>query len=159
MIAVLDYKAFWEYIAAAVQGITSVKTVGDIRELEKFLKDMPENEVNLIAVLPSSDTDYTNLDNKQETDNSVVYLLKKTNASDMTENDLLMMRVQTQQQMTAVKEKLYTMAMDMDSTNKNILMARRLQPLFHTDPEYDFLGCNGWSISFKWKTNAYDNAL
>ncbi len=160
MIGVKTYKTFWEYIKTQVTGINLVKVVADEKELEKFLRnDISDKDVVLIAVIPSSDTDYSNLDNKQEDDNSVVYVLKKSNQSDMTEDELMTLRDDTQVQITALKKKLYDMACDMDSADAKIKLARRMIPSFHTDPEYDYLGTNGWSISFKWKTNAYDNAL
>ena len=158
MIGVKTYKSFWDYLKTYISGITTVKIVADEKELEKFLRELADKEVVLIAVIPSSDTDYSNLDNKKEDDNSVVYILKKSNQSDMTEAELLTLRDDTQVQITALKKKLYDMACDTDSVDSYTKLARRMVPAFHTDPEYDYLGCNGWSISFKWKTNAYDNA-
>jgi hypothetical protein len=159
MIRVKTYKHFFEHMAEAVQGISKVYTVADEQELEKFLRDLEDKEVVLVAVIPSSDTIFSDLDNKQEQDNAVVYILKKTSDSDMTEDDLLDLRDDTQIQITELKEQLHRMAMDTDSLDPHIEMARRLVPVFHTDPEYNYLGCNGWSISFKWKTNSYDNSL
>jgi len=159
MIGVKKYKDFWDNIVNYIAGITLVKIVANEKELEKFLRDLEDKEVVLIAVIPSSDTDFLNLDNKKEDDNSVVYILKKSNQSDMTEDELLTLRDDTQAQITNLKKKLYNMVCDTDSEDSFTRMARKLIPSFHTDPEYDYLGCNGWSISFKWKTNAYDNVL
>ena len=159
MIRVKAYKTFFEHMANCVTGINKVLIVADEQELEKLLREIEDKAVIMIAVIPSSDTIFTDLDNKQEDDNSVVYIIKKTTARDMTEDDLLDVRDDTQQKIMQLKDQLYYMAMDRESQDPIIKMARRLVPIFHTDPEYNYLGCNGWSISFKWKTNSYDNSL
>jgi len=159
MIRVKEYKTFFEHMANCVPGINKVLIVADEQELEKFLREIADKAVVMIAVIPSSDTIFTDLDNKQEDDNSVVYIIKKTTARDMTEDDLLNVREDTQQKIMQLKDQLYYMAMDTESQDPINKMGRRLVPIFHTDPEYNYLGCNGWSISFKWKTNSYDNSL
>lgn len=77
MIRVKTYKHFFEHMAESVQGISKVYTVADEQELEKFLRDLEDKEVVLVAVIPSSDTIFSDLDNKQEQDNAVVYILKR----------------------------------------------------------------------------------
>jgi len=159
MIQVKTFNTFWQYMKDQVTGVSKAKTVADESELTKYIKEIADKEVFLIAVIPSSDTDFVNLDNKKEDDNCVVYILKKSNVSDMTDADLLNDRSDTQDMITILKKKLFDMSCDCESQDPNIKLTRTLVPSFHTDPEYNYLGCNGWSISFKWKTNAYNNAF
>ena len=76
MIAVRDYKIFWDYIATQITSITKVFVVDDETELQKKIADIEDMCVFLVAVIPFSDLNASDEDNLGDIDTCVVYLLQ-----------------------------------------------------------------------------------
>lgn len=77
----------------------------------------------------------------------------------MTREELSRHRNATQQIITDVKKEILRLTSDYAVENNYTRLLHGLVPgRMHTDPEYNFLGCNGWSLSFAIKTKGVDNA-
>lgn len=154
MVAISNYKAFWDYLITVVQGIDQVFIFNDENQLSEIIRDVEAGKVLLVAVIPSTDIVASSYDDYEEVSSCYVFLLKKSDPGNMTHAEFLTEMEAMQVIMTAVKHKLIEFNADYDHcSNANIkLMHRLILSSIHTDPEYNLMGCNGWGIFFKLKT-------
>ena len=156
MIAISTYKDFWEYMATVVTGIDLVYIVHEESDLASVIRDLAAGAVILFAVIPSSDIEATSNDDIEEIESCYVFIVKKSNASDLTHAEYLLQMEGTQQTMRALKNKMIELSGDTDHCQQAGTFGHLMHRLFingmHTDPEYNLLGCNGWGLSFKLKT-------
>jgi len=160
MIAISNYKSFWEYIATLVSGISQanrinqVKVVFDEEDFMEYLKEIEIDTVTLLAVIPSSGMEASSNDDYEEVDLIYVYLLKKSNPADLTADELLTEIGALQTTMTAIKQKLIDMSGSWDNCdNPHVcLMHKLVISSMQTAPEYNIMGCNGYGLNFKLKT-------
>ena len=158
MVPIRTYKGFWDYLKTVITTIDWVFVVSDLPEIKEYIKKVADGDILLVAVIPSSDTDAMNTDNLEETDSCYVFLLKKNSRMDLTPETLFSDREETQQIITQIKHTMWQLASDFDHEDVNTrLMRRLLLNKMHTDPEYDFLGCDGWSLSFTLNTAGMSN--
>ena len=158
MILLATYKTFWDHIAGVIQ-CSTVMLVSDESELQKKIRDVADGEKILVAVIPSSDIFALDRDDYSEIDSCFVFILKKSDAASLTESELLAEREETQGMMIAAKTEMLRLADDFTNHPDAIphLMRHLVEGKIHTDPEYNYLGCNGWSISFSLRTLGITN--
>jgi hypothetical protein len=154
MVPISQYKSFWEYLITIVDGIDSVIIAHDEPDLSGMIREVETGKVFLVAIIPSSDVVASSHDDYEEIDSCYVFVLKKSNSSDLTHDDLLNEIGAMQQIITRVKHKLIELEGDYDHCSNPLikLMHRLIISSIHTDPEYNLLGCNGYGIYFKLKT-------
>ena len=156
MIPVKKFKRFWEYMADVVGKITLVFVVSDESEMIRRIENVNDGEFLLVAVIPSSNSDLIDQDNYKEIENPIVYVLKKSDASNLDEDDILQIRHETQELMTAIKKEMIRLAGEnVPCDEYTSLMENLCDGKIHTDPEYNYLGCTGWSFSFDLKTDGF----
>jgi hypothetical protein len=158
MVPINSYDSFWKHIAQIV-GITQVLLVSDEAELANCIKEVADQATILVAVIPPSDTDARDNDNLLEADPCVIFVVQKIDPKDYTYEQMLKARSDTQALMTSVKLQMKAHALDYDHNDAGTLIMRRLDlNKMHTEPEYNYLGCTGWSLSFllKSKNLKYD---
>ncbi|HNW73975.1 MAG TPA: hypothetical protein PKN44_10145 [Bacteroidales bacterium] len=159
MILISTYESLWGYFCRKIQSISRHFVVADVDEMQEIASDLADGEVVLIAVIPSSDIETSNFDDIEEIDTCWVFVLKKSDPSSMTREELSRHRNVTQQIITDVKKEILRLTSDYAVENNYTRLLHGLVPgRMHTDPEYNFLGCNGWSLSFAIKTKGVDNA-
>lgn len=159
MVPVDVYDNLWAYFCRRIQWINRYFVVAEPDEMQHIASDLSDGEVVLMAVIPSADVEAFSSDDLEEIDTCWVFILKKADLSTMSREELTEHRRLTQIIITAVKNEIIRLSSDYDV---NTAYTRLLRGLvigkMHTDPEYNFLGCNGWSISFQIKTKGVDNA-
>jgi len=158
MVPIRVYKRFWEQIASHI-GCTLTMIVSDESELQKKIKEVDAGQKILIAVIPSSDFSAQDRDNVSEIDTCFVFILVKSDAASLTEDELFNEREMTQNMMIHAKTEMMRLADDMTThpDEPAHLMRHLAEGKIHTDPEYNYLGCNGWSISFALRTLGINN--
>jgi len=143
MIALADFKAFFDNVPTVIPGIKRVALITDESEMKELLPDIsPEEDPFLVVLVPSANSNGSEQNNVVENNLGLFYLLGK---EDNTEKHSIDIQVATQPLMEAVKELMQT-----DKENCGVM--RNLdEASFHTDPEIKkFNGkCTGWSVSFR----------
>ena len=146
MIKVNLLKSYFDAMAPRVLATKTI-LVRNETELAQKIKDFANGELFLVVVIPSSDTTARNSDNILEKETIILYAIKKVSHKDQDDADVISDMIQTQECITAVKDALLEDAGDCDA-----LMHEQLSRLdfnsMHTDPEYNYLGCDGYSLSF-----------
>ena len=153
MIAVRKYKAFWDYIATQITEITRVLVVDDESELAKKISDIEDKAIFLVAVIPFADLQAMDEDNLGDVDTCVMYILQKVDPRDENEEDIMTERSNTQELMNRVRRLMLDLEERCDGTDQSRLMKQVVRGKQHIDRERNYLGCNGYSLSFGIKTN------
>ena len=143
-------------MATVVAGIDVVYMVHEESDLASVVRDLDNGKVILFAVIPSSDIQATSGDDYEEIDSCNVFVVKKSSPADLTHDEYLQQMEGTQQTMRELKLKMIQLSADTDNCTYKGSFSHMMHRLFingmHTDPEYNLLGCNGWGLSFKLKT-------
>lgn len=155
MISITLYKQLWDAVAQAI-GANQAILVRTEGEFAQKIKSIDDGVLLLIVVVPSSDTDARNLDNIIENETIIVYVVKKVNHKDQDDADMVADMVQTQNAVTAVKDYLYDHATDCDATFHKILKRIDFNQM-RTDPEYNYMGTDGYSVSVPLTTPGFFN--
>lgn len=147
MIKIKEYKAYGDTLKTRNSLITKVVLVYTEADLSKKIREITQNDVVLMMVVPSADSQAIDFDNITEKNTHVFYVLMKPDRTDITDTTLLDLMEDTQDIIEWVKNTMLA-----DKTICGNIM-RFLEPNnIHTDPEHDLSGCYGWSISYNLKT-------
>ena len=155
MIPVRKYKAFWDFIEAQVPGISSVIVVDDEPELAMKIAEISDREVILVAVYPSSNMVATDEDNYGDVDICVFYVLMKVDPRNENQDDVMGERETTQNILTSIRALMLELEESCDRSDASQLMNQMIRGKQHIDRERNYLGCNGYSMSFSVKTNGF----
>jgi len=148
MVPILDYNTFWNHIVE-ICNLDLFFLVSEESEMSSYIKEVEDDCMILVAVIPSSDTDAPDIDNIEEADSCVIFVMKKITPSNLTAAEILQVRQDTQAAITSVKNEMIKHAADVNNDDAGTKLMRRLViDKMHTDPEYNYLGCTGWSLSF-----------
>lgn len=145
MIKLVDFKEFWEQYIELISDLKHIFLVASEAELTKKISSVPKKDIFLAVITPSADRKAKSSDNMLDMHTLVFYILSSFNRSE-------------------VKDDEYYILMDKCAEAWNII-DNRIQEEFrlgtcqifgridwnslHIDPEENFLGCNGYSVSFK----------
>lgn len=120
-------------------------------ELAGDIKQLPAKEFFLAVLIPSSDTKGWNIDNLTETEGWLVYVLEKSDRKAITHDNRIVSVANHQLIITLVKKMLRD-----DIQDRSIPCNIDIDfDSMHTDPEDNFHGCEGYSLSFKVKSNDF----
>jgi hypothetical protein len=120
-------------------------------ELAADIKQLPIKEFFIAVLIPSSDTKDWNIDNLHENEGWLVYLLEKSDRKGITHDNRIASVAQHQTIITKIKKMFRDDVQDREiPCNINIQF-----DTMHTDPEDNFHGCEGYSVSFKVKSNDF----
>jgi hypothetical protein len=154
MIPVNSYIDLWNYVRDSIPGIDIAMVVHEESDLALMIRDVALGSVLLIAVLPGSDMQVNNPDNYQEIDTCIVFMVKKSDRGSLLQAEYVQELAQMQRFMEQLKLNLINLSKDTDHLAPHSHLLHGLQiGTMHTDPEYNLLGCNGYGLSFKVKTN------
>ena len=155
MIPVRKYKALWDFIASEIPAIKTVFVVDDEAELSSKIKEIENLSVILVAVIPSSDMNAPDEDNYGDIDTCLIYLLMKIDPRDETDEDIMAERELTQNTMNSIRHLMLDLEGCCDGSDASKLMKQVIRGKQHIDRERNYLGCNGYSLSFGIKTNGF----
>ncbi|MFZ4705402.1 MAG: hypothetical protein ACOYMF_05280 [Bacteroidales bacterium] len=154
MISVGTYNDYFKQLISRVSGLKSFILIANEPQLADNIRNMDDSEFPaLVALIPSADSISRDPDNILETSTCLIYVLKKFEHNDQTPTTFLSVMLETQNIMQAIK--LQMLADRADHAIFSHLLERIDLSRMHTDPEYNYLGCNGWSLSFLISTPGY----
>ena len=145
MIKIRIFKSLWDSMAVRVDATKAI-LVRDETELAQKIKGIDSGELFLVVVIPSSDTSARDNDNILEKETVIVYCVMKVSHSNQDDADVLDCMEITQDCITALKNCLLEDAENCDSEYHTFIKRIDFNRL-HTDPEYNYLGCDGYSLS------------
>lgn len=146
MIKVNLLKSYFDAMAPRVLATKTI-LVRNETELAQKIKNITAGEIFLVVVIPSSDTTSRNPDNILEKETIILYAVKKVSHKDQDDTDVINDMIQAQECITAVKDALLEDAGDCDALMHEYLSRLDFNSM-HTDPEYNYLECDGYSLSF-----------
>lgn len=117
---------------------TESELLGDIKNLEL-------GSLIMAVLIPSSDTRALNIDNVKEHETWLIYILEKVDPKEVTHVNRIVSVAAQQRYITLIKQLIRS-----DIYNHTIPCNIRPDiSSMHTDPEHLFMGCDGYSLSFK----------
>ena len=153
MVNISTYRDYWDNMVSRITNLKAAYLVATETQLQKKVSDISDYPV-LVATIPSADPDSKDEDNIKETNTGLIFVLKKVPDSDRTDANYVTDMELMQDIVKAIKDNMLD-----DKTNCNAtyhdLMSNLNEKSFHQDPEYNYLGHDGWSLSFKFGSLGY----
>lgn len=151
MIRISNLKAFWDNFAQT-NGIDLVVYVVVESQLADKIRDVTANTNFLVVVVPNSDTHGYNSNSVIEVNTCLVYALRKLDKSIIQEeNNFVDYYGELQDLITLIKTTI--LELKNNETQSCSLFKGLDVNSMHTDPEYNYLGTYGWSLSFNTNTD------
>ena len=147
MINVKTYKNYWQDMVNRLSDLKESVLVANEAQLKEKIDDLDDFPV-LVATIPSADGKATDVDNKKEVTNCLIFILKKVAASDRTDDSYIDDMQLMQQMIEEIEDKMEADKTDCDSSWHDLLKHLDVAS-YHIDPEFNYLGCDGWSLSFR----------
>lgn len=147
MVNIRTYKEYWADMVTRVPELKASHIVAIESQLQKIISDIPEFPI-IVATVPSADPDSRDEDNTGETNSALIFVLKRVNENDRTDDNYIDDMALMQNIMKQIKDNMLADKVDCDAGYHDIMSYLDVKS-FHQDPEYNYLGCDGWSLSFK----------
>lgn len=148
------YRDYWLTIKARILGIRSVLLVRTEAEMKSKVGLLAPEEIFMVIVVPSADTSAPDFDNIHEKETAIVYAMKKVARVNQTDESAVDDMQVMQQVIRSIKQLMLA-----DAENHGSPFHRLLKEIdfsrMHTDPEYNFLESDGYSISFVLTTKGF----
>lgn len=141
MINLLQYREYWERVAARLDSVTGVLPVAVDKDMGKKIQALPTGSVTLFILPPGGESDSKNPDAFREANQCVVFVMEKYDPQRKTAFAAL----ETSQM--AIEE---IKALMLDDLAAGCPVMRFDVSTLNTLPETEFFaGFAGWSIGFK----------
>lgn len=147
MVNIKTYKDYWENIASRIGDLKAAYLVANEAQMKDIVANIADYPI-LVATVPSADPNSRDVDNMSETNTCLLFVLKKVAAADRPPGIDVDSMEQTQSAMAKVKEYMLEDFANCDAPYHNLMQYLSVGS-FHQDPEYNYLGHDGWSLSFK----------
>lgn len=155
MIGISTYTDYWKHCVEEIDSLKSYHVVATEEGMGKKIKDISSDQFPaLIAVIPSATPHTSDVDSVIERNQALIFILIRRAAADKSDTVFTADMDLTQSVMKAVKQLLTDDHTDCDS-KFHVTMKRLKVESFHQDPEYNYLGCDGWSLSFEFDTEGF----
>ena len=152
MIKIREYQTYWESIKSRIPAINSCYIVSHQDQIEGKIRQVVAGEIVMLVIVPSADTDALSIDCVRENNVCLIYLLKKISLPNSDDSIFVNEMEEVQDLTTSIK----TMMLADQGEHKEPHFMHNFDPdKMHMDPEYNFFGCNGWSVSFTLATNGF----
>lgn len=142
MIALSNYRSYWEGVAARVEGITGTMGVTVDEDMGPRLQDIPTDAATLFWIVPSAQPHKgSDVDNYSEDNICVIFVMKKYDRQRQRATDTL-------EQVQPIIEQLKQTIIDDMAEGCQVLAGLDVTTL-STIPETGFYGdFAGWSLGF-----------
>ena len=147
MIPIQDLKEFALHIQNLIE-LEKVFLVSREEQLQKFIKEIESDKAFGVLVIPASKGEGGNPDNYSESNTLLIYLLQKVNDKNTDHDSYLNILAALQDKLELVKTDFIN-AIDNCDHAQFILLKKLDVKSTHTDPEFNYMGCHGWSFSFR----------
>lgn len=147
MIPIKQYKTYFGTILSRIETVKHLILVSTEADLGVKIRDLTEDQFPLLViVVPSADSVSTDPDNTYEVSICLIYLLQYVDVTMMEDTSFIETMDTIQQGISSIKQ---LMADDKGDhhTSPHFLHGLDLNQM-HTDPEYNFFSCIGWSLTF-----------
>lgn len=141
MINLLQYREYWERVAARLESVTGVLPVAVDKDMGKKIQALPTGSVTLFILPPGGESDSKDPDAFREANQCVVFVMEKYDPQRKTSFSAL---ESSQKAIEKVK------ALMLDDLAAGCPVMRFDVSTLNTLPETEFFaGFAGWSIGFK----------
>lgn len=141
MINLLQYREYWERIAARLDSVTGVLPVAVDKDMGKKIQALPTGSVTLFILPPGGESESKNPDAFREANQCVVFVMEKYDPQRKTSFAAL------ESSQKAIEE---IKALMLDDLAAGCPVMRFDVSTLNTLPETEFFaGFAGWSIGFK----------
>jgi len=141
MINLLQYREYWERVAARLDSVTGVLPVAVDKDMGKKIQALPTGSVTLFILPPGGESDSKNPDAFREANQCVVFVMEKYDPQRKTAFAAL------ESSQKAIEE---IKALMLDDLAAGCPVMRFDVSTLNTLPETEFFaGFAGWSIGFK----------
>lgn len=141
MINLLQYREYWERIAARLDSVTGVLPVAMDKDMGKKIQALPTGSVTLFILPPGGESESKNPDAFREANQCVVFIMEKYDPQRKTSFAAL------ESSQKAIEE---IKALMLDDLAAGCPVMRFDVSTLNTLPETEFFaGFAGWSIGFK----------
>lgn len=141
MINLLQYREYWEHVAARLDSVTGVLPVAVDKDMGKKIQALPTGSVTLFILPPGGESDSKNPDAFREANQCVVFVMEKYDPQRKTAFTAL------ESSQKAIEE---IKALMLDDLAAGCPVMRFDVSTLNTLPETEFFsGFAGWSIGFK----------
>lgn len=147
MVNIKTYRAYWEEMVNRIEELKASYLVANEAQLKDVAGNIDEYPI-LVATVPSANPDSRDSDNTAEINTGLLFVLKKVAASDRTDDTYLDDMELMQDILKDVKELMAADYEDCDVAGHAVMHSLQVNS-FHQDPEYNYLGHDGWSLSFR----------
>ena len=145
MIKIRDLKNYIESCNSRIDSITKALMVSTENQLVKRIDDFEETDIVLVAIVPSADSKGKDVDNIVESETLIMFILGKIDSGSEDDDDFIDNMESFQNAVTDLKN---LMIADKQDTESGCHLMKGLDiNSIHTDPEYNYLGCNGYSLA------------
>lgn len=117
-------------------------------QLQKNIKEIEQNKPFGVLVIPASMGSGQNEDNYTELSTLLFYFLEKVDEKNNTHQEYLDILSALQVKLEAFRDTLIHTIDDCSHPLHELGQNLDLKSI-HIDPEYNYIGCHGWSISYK----------
>ncbi len=146
MISIKQLNDYFTDVVTRSQGIKSMMMISSEADFGLAIRNLsPEKFPAMLLIIPSADSVAPTTDSVSEVTTCLVYIIQKVEASDQTPASFVDVISVTQELMTLVK---WIMLGDKGLHGPGHITHDINLNGMHTDPEYNFFGCHGWSLSF-----------
>lgn len=146
MINIKTYRQYWIDMVTRITGLEGQIIVANEAQLKNKLTKNVKYPL-LVITVPSANPASRDADNVIENNTGLIFLLTKVAASDRDVDNYVNTMESLQNIMKNIKE-----AMTDDLARCKAPMTQLDVRSFHEDPEYNYLGHDGWSLSFQFGT-------
>lgn len=141
MINFLQYREYWERVAARLESVTGVLPVAVDKDMGKKIQALPTGSVTLFILPPGGESESKNPDAFREANQCVVFIMEKYDPQRKTSFAAL------ESSQKAIEE---IKALMLDDLAAGCPVMRFDVSTLNTLPETEFFaGFAGWSIGFK----------
>lgn len=141
MINLLQYREYWERVAARLESVTGVLPVAVDKDMGKKIQALPTGSVTLFILPPGGESESKNPDAFREANQCVVFIMEKYDPQRKTSFAAL------ESSQKAIEE---IKALMLDDLAAGCPVMRFDVSTLNTLPETEFFaGFAGWSIGFK----------
>ncbi len=147
MVRIREFNDYFKGMLVKVPALKSFLLVASESDLANKIRNLSDGDFPLLIVLiPSADSIALDPDNVTEASTCLLYVVRKLIPDASDDVSFLNLMEDTQNIFTAVKLQLATDKANHDTSPH--FMHRMDLNRMHSDPEYNYLGCVGWSLSF-----------
>ncbi|MHC1707432.1 MAG: hypothetical protein AB9842_07910 [Bacteroidales bacterium] len=154
MLRIRTFNDYYQGCLEKIPGLKQCILVSTEAELGQRIRDLADEQFPLlVVVIPSTDTIAIGVDNVISANTCLLYVLQKTDIT-TTDPDAFLDLMELSQDL--LREIIARMIADRFDANGHCQLMSRLDlNRMHIDPEYNYYGCNGWSLSFTLQTASY----